>query len=230
MIPGRFSKQDNNQHYIKYYRQYGKRYYDQCDKQCDKRDDKQEYKQVNKYETIKNKYETIIEDKIYKVFYSSPIGLIKITGIESGILGVEFTDTKDQVNMNRVAEDLPEQIEGLPEQVIICREQLDEYFKGKRRNFSLDIVFTKGTDFQKKVWKALLKIPYGKTSSYGEIAKAINNEKAARAVGNANNKNPISIIIPCHRVIGSNGRLVGYGGGLWRKKWLLEHERNNTIQ
>ncbi|NMB98275.1 MAG: methylated-DNA--[protein]-cysteine S-methyltransferase [Clostridiaceae bacterium] len=167
---------------------------------------------------------------MYKVFYSSPIGLIKITGIESGILGVEFTDTKDQVNMNRVAEDLPEQIEGLPEQVIICREQLDEYFKGKRRNFSLDIVFTKGTDFQKKVWKALLKIPYGKTSSYGEIAKAINNEKAARAVGNANNKNPISIIIPCHRVIGSNGRLVGYGGGLWRKKWLLEHERNNTIQ
>jgi len=101
--------------------------------------------------------------------------------------------------------------------------QIDEYFNGKRKIFDLPLVLH-GTDFQVSVWKALQKIPYGKTRSYGEIAAAIGNPKASRAVGMANNRNPISIIVPCHRVIGSNGSLTGYAGGLEVKKRLLELE------
>lgn len=103
--------------------------------------------------------------------------------------------------------------------------QLKEYFLGKRKEFDLPLL-PKGTDFQQKVWKALREIPFGETKSYGEIAKNIGNPKAARAVGMANNKNPISIFIPCHRVIGSNGKLVGYGGGLKIKEYLLKIEKN----
>lgn len=107
-----------------------------------------------------------------------------------------------------------------------ARKQLDEYFKGKRRVFKLPFNL-KGTEFQKKVWKALLDIPYGETFSYKEVAKNIGNENASRAVGNANNKNPLPIFIPCHRVIGANGKLVGYAGGLDIKVKLLELERKN---
>jgi methylated-DNA-[protein]-cysteine S-methyltransferase len=101
---------------------------------------------------------------------------------------------------------------------------LDEYFKGKRQNFSLELQL-EGTDFQKKVWEQLQKIPYGETASYKDVAVAIGNEKAVRAVGGANGMNNIAIIIPCHRVIGADGNLVGFGGGLWRKVWLLNHEK-----
>lgn len=104
--------------------------------------------------------------------------------------------------------------------------QLDEYFCGKRKEFDIDIEL-EGTDFQKKVWKALQTIPYGQTRTYKEIAIQVGNEKASRAVGMANNKNSISIIVPCHRVIGSNGKLVGYAGGLDMKSYLLELEKNN---
>ncbi|BDR67147.1 methylated-DNA--[protein]-cysteine methyltransferase [Clostridium tetani] len=103
--------------------------------------------------------------------------------------------------------------------------QLKEYFLGKRKEFDLPLL-PEGTDFQQRVWKALREIPFGETKSYGEIAKNIGNPKAARAVGMANNKNPISIFIPCHRVIGSNGKLVGYGGGLKIKEYLLKIEKN----
>jgi O-6-methylguanine DNA methyltransferase len=99
------------------------------------------------------------------------------------------------------------------------------YFKGRRQKFSVPLLL-QGTDFQKSVWRQLKKIPFGRTASYAEIAKAIGNPRAFRAVGNANNKNPIPIMIPCHRVIGSDGQLVGFGGGLWRKEWLLSHERS----
>ncbi|MEG1427996.1 MAG: methylated-DNA--[protein]-cysteine S-methyltransferase [Oscillospiraceae bacterium] len=102
--------------------------------------------------------------------------------------------------------------------------QLTAYFEGKRTEFFLPLDL-QGTEFQKKVWEALLKIPYGKTSSYIDIAVAVGNPKAARAVGMANHNNPISIIVPCHRVIGKSGKLVGYGGGLDIKKWLLAHEQ-----
>lgn len=104
-------------------------------------------------------------------------------------------------------------------------KQLEEYFDGKRKTFDLPIA-PQGTEFQKKVWNALKEIPFGETRSYGEIAKVIGNEKAARAVGMANNKNPIMIIIPCHRVIGANGKLVGYAGGIDVKERLLNLEKN----
>lgn len=105
--------------------------------------------------------------------------------------------------------------------------QLDEYFQGKRTTFSLPFKLT-GTPFQLAVWKELQNIPYGKTTSYKEIAQKINKPKAYRAVGMANNKNPLPIIIPCHRVIGSNGKLIGYAGGLKLKNYLLELEKSHT--
>ncbi len=116
--------------------------------------------------------------------------------------------------------------EGELEEVEIIKkayEQLQEYFNGERKSFDLPLN-PKGTDFQKSVWNALLQIPYGEVWSYKDVAKYIGNEKACRAVGNANNKNPIVIIIPCHRVIGTNGKLVGYGGGLPMKEKLLKLE------
>ena len=105
--------------------------------------------------------------------------------------------------------------------------QLDEYFQGKRTTFSLPFKLT-GTPFQLAVWKELQNIPYGQTTSYKEIAQKINKPKAYRAVGMANNKNPLPIIIPCHRVIGSNGKLIGYAGGLKLKNYLLELEKSHT--
>ncbi len=104
--------------------------------------------------------------------------------------------------------------------------QLDEYFEGKRRTFDIPLDFI-GTDFQKNVWKTLLKIPYGKTNSYQEQAVSVGNQKAVRAVANANGANNIVIVIPCHRVIGKDGSLTGFGGGLWRKKILLDLEKKN---
>ncbi len=107
---------------------------------------------------------------------------------------------------------------------VIC--ELYEYFDGKRKSFSFKFS-PKGTDFQKRVWSELCNIPYGKTCTYKDIAKAIGNEKASRAVGMANNKNPLAIVVPCHRVIGSNGKLVGYAGGLDMKEYLLKLESEN---
>ena len=103
-------------------------------------------------------------------------------------------------------------------------QELSEYFAGNRKEFDIPLN-PKGTDFQKSVWNALCTIPYGKTMSYGQVAAQIGNPKASRAVGMANNKNPIPILIPCHRVIGANGKLVGYGGGIWMKQKLLELEQ-----
>ena len=102
-------------------------------------------------------------------------------------------------------------------------EQLEAYFAGELTQFDLPLV-PEGTAFQLQVWRALADIPYAKTESYGSVAARIGNPKASRAVGMANNKNPLAIVLPCHRVIGSNGGLVGYGGGLWMKEWLLQHE------
>jgi methylated-DNA-[protein]-cysteine S-methyltransferase len=148
----------------------------------------------------------------FSAYYHSPIGTIEIAGTETGITGLAFARAK-KVKTSPVPSCLKDAV-----------QQIDEYFQGKRKKFSLNLIL-KGTEFQKKVWRELLKIPSGRTASYKDIAVAIGREKAVRAVGNANRLNKISIIIPCHRVIGSNGTLVGYGGGLWRKKWLLEHEQ-----
>lgn len=112
--------------------------------------------------------------------------------------------------------------------IALAEAQLIEYIEGKRKYFNLPIA-PEGTDFQKRVWERLIQIPYGKTKSYGEIAAETGNPKASRAVGNANNKNPIAIIIPCHRVIGKNGKLTGYAGGLDIKKTLLNLESKYFI-
>jgi methylated-DNA-[protein]-cysteine S-methyltransferase len=108
-----------------------------------------------------------------------------------------------------------------------CAAQLTEYFDGKRKIFDLPLDL-EGTAFQRDVWKVLGTIPFGRTTSYGEIARKIDRPSAVRAVGAANGANPVSIISPCHRVVGSDGSLTGYGGGFWRKKWLLEHERKGS--
>jgi len=107
------------------------------------------------------------------------------------------------------------------------RRQLLEYFTGRRREFDLPLLLH-GTEFQKRVWRALTEIPYGRTSSYGDLARQVGNANASRAVGLANGRNPIAIVVPCHRVIGADGSLTGYGGGLERKRWLLAHEGTAT--
>lgn len=143
--------------------------------------------------------------------YLSPVGNIEITGSSKGISALIFTEKEFKQN-------------SIPPPLSSCIQQLDEYFKGNREAFTIKLNVA-GTDFQKEVWKLLLDIPYGKTTNYMEIAKKMGNPKTIRAVGIANGKNPVSIIIPCHRVIGTNQELTGYAGGLWRKKWLLEHEQ-----
>ena len=149
--------------------------------------------------------------KNYKTYYQSEIGLIEIAGTEQEIWAVEFVE--------KAADPSAE----IPPVLQECQKQIDEYFQGKRRKFQLPLRL-EGTDFQKKVWQELMKIPYGQAVSYADIAQDIGNPNAVRAVGQANHRNPVSIILPCHRVIGRRGDLVGYGGGLWRKEWLLRHE------
>jgi methylated-DNA-[protein]-cysteine S-methyltransferase len=150
--------------------------------------------------------------KTYQAYYKSPLGLIKIVGTQDSILMLDFV------------EELQPGDDDLSFCVKECVKQVDEYFEGKRKAFFLNLA-PRGTEFQRLVWRQLEKIPFGKLVSYGQIAGVIGNPMAFRAVGNANGKNPIAIIIPCHRVIGSDGSLTGYGGGLWRKEWLIAHER-----
>ncbi|HAT66149.1 MAG TPA: cysteine methyltransferase [Flavobacteriaceae bacterium] len=141
---------------------------------------------------------------------NSPIGALSIYGDAMGISEVVFRES-----------------EITSEQIPYCLKdavsQLTEYFEGKRNHFNLQLN-PKGTDFQKKVWQQLQQIPFGKTTSYQEMANLLGDPKVIRAAASANGKNPIAIIIPCHRVIGSDGSLTGYAGGLHRKKWLLQHE------
>lgn len=149
--------------------------------------------------------------KIY--FYETNIGKIKIAEEENKIIQISITDNN---------------LDGRVEETEIIKDtyiQIKEYLDGKRREFQVQIN-PKGTEFMKKVWNELMNIPYGKTCSYGEIAEKIGNPKASRAVGMANNKNPIMIIIPCHRVIGKNGKMVGYAGGIDIKEKLLNIEKS----
>ena len=153
----------------------------------------------------------------YKWQYQYPVGSVGIAEDDGRITRVFFAGDAKAGGM---------QDHQLQESELIKRaaEQLSEYFEGKRKEFDLPLAFA-GTDFQKRVWEALLTIPYGETRNYGEIAAQAGNPKAARAVGMANNRNPIVIICPCHRVIGSDGSLVGYGGGLPAKQYLLDLEK-----
>ena len=158
-------------------------------------------------------------DRIYRACYPSDIGAIEIAGTDRGILSIGFDP----------AAETPD--EHLPPCVSQGLKQLDEYFKGRRRQFDLPLIL-EGTDFQKTVWRELTRIPYASTRSYGDVAAAIGKPKACRAVGQANHNNPIAIVVPCHRVIGADGSLTGYGSGIWRKKWLLSFEsaaRDNRV-
>lgn len=153
-------------------------------------------------------------EKLYYGYYKSPIGNLRIVVDENSLVALDFNeDEKKQSDEHSYIKEV--------------KSQLDEYFKGKRELFDLNIKIN-GTDFQNKVWNELTKIPYGETISYKELATRIGNDKACRAVGNANNKNKISIVIPCHRVVGSNKKLVGYAGGLEKKEWLINHENKVT--
>ncbi|WP_028400006.1 methylated-DNA--[protein]-cysteine S-methyltransferase [Ectobacillus panaciterrae] len=146
---------------------------------------------------------------MYRAYYKSELGWIEVTGEETGITSVMFVD--------ELGEAVPHQL------VEQCVQELDEYFHNKRTEFTVPLA-AKGTSFQQKVWKALTTVPFGKTASYLDMANEVGNPQSVRAIGGANSRNPISIIVPCHRIIGKNGTLVGYEGGLWRKEWLLRHE------
>ena len=176
-------------------------------------------KQQTHVEKMLNEYNIRYEEiKMKNVFhYDTKIGKIGIEENGSAITKIYFINNDEQ-------EEILEKNEtALLKEAI---KQLNEYFDGKRISFDLQLQ-PQGTEFQNKVWKALMEIPFGETRSYGEIAKIIGNEKASRAVGMANNKNPIPIIVPCHRVIGANGKLVGYAGGLDIKEMLLNLEKNH---
>ncbi len=148
-------------------------------------------------------------------YIKTPLGIAQIVGDENGIAAISVSD------QGEVSSEIPALLQN-------AVTQLNDYFEGKRNNFDFSLN-PKGTEFQKKVWNALLDIPYGKTRTYLEQSKFLGDVKAIRAVASANGKNPLWIVIPCHRVIGTDGSLTGYAGGLWRKKWLLEHE-NPTMQ
>jgi methylated-DNA-[protein]-cysteine S-methyltransferase len=154
---------------------------------------------------------------MYQVaFIKTPLGIAKIVGDEEGISEIFALDE------GKVSKTIPKE---LKEAV----EQLKDYFLGKRNEFKFKLN-PKGTDFQQKVWQELLNIPFGKTISYLDLAKKLGDPKVIRAAASANGKNPLWIVVPCHRVIGTDGALTGYVGGLWRKKWLLEHESPTTQQ
>lgn len=149
--------------------------------------------------------------KEYKAYYKSPVGWLVLEATDEALTRLEFAreieDEKISPNIH----------------IVECVKQLTEYFKGERKTFNLTLD-PAGTEFQKSIWDVMLDIPFGKTVAYSDLANAINNPKSVRAVGMANNKNRIAIIIPCHRVIGKSGKLTGFGGGMDKKILLLEHE------
>ena len=149
---------------------------------------------------------------IFTTYYQSPIGLMRISGTETFISEMVFEDSPRPQS--------PENGMEMPLLVVQAIEQLIQYFQGQRRVFDLPLN-QQGTDFQQKVWHELINIPYGRTISYLELSRRLGDTKSIRAAASANGKNNICIIVPCHRVIGSNKDLIGYSGGLWRKKWLL---------
>ena len=152
---------------------------------------------------------------MYYCTYQSPLGVIALTANDNGLSALAFQAGKSPITFAGLTENKHKFSEVI--------QQLTEYFNGDRKHFELALA-PEGTNFQKQVWQALTEIPCGETKSYGWIAKSINNEKAVRAVGTANGANPIALIVPCHRVIGSNGKLTGYAGGLALKAKLLMHE------
>lgn len=147
--------------------------------------------------------------------YLSPIGPLEIKGSDKGIRSILYLDEAPATK-------------AVPESLTSCVQQLDEYFQGNRFRFTLHLD-PHGTDFQLRVWEQLREIPFGTTISYLQLALRMGDARTVRAVGHANGQNRLNIVIPCHRVIGANGKLTGYGGGLWRKEWLLKHEIKGSL-
>jgi methylated-DNA-[protein]-cysteine S-methyltransferase len=152
---------------------------------------------------------------MFTLAFNSPIGFINLTSDEESVISLMFVDSANDSSHT------------VPEILLSAKHQLTEYFNGTRKYFDL-LIAPQGTEFQMKVWKEVSKIQFGETATYLDIAKATGSARNTRAVGFANGKNPLPIIIPCHRIIGSNGKLTGYAGGLNKKRWLLKHEIENT--
>ena len=163
-----------------------------------------------------------------RVHFKSPIGTIHIESSDIGIRRLIFIDEDDMTSSIPSSNEMSSHPEIENEITSLVIQQLNEYFAGSRRAFDMPLDL-QGTPFQKRVWQELLKIPFGTTISYKELALRLGDVKTIRAAGTANGANPVSIIVPCHRVIGSDGSLIGYGGGIWRKKWLLEHEKLSNV-
>jgi methylated-DNA-[protein]-cysteine S-methyltransferase len=155
----------------------------------------------------------------YTILEGTPVGNLLVAGDDSGLKYVSFSKSHFSSPTIQADSDWEENERKLREPI----RQLRAYFSGRLQQFDLPLA-AEGTEFQTRVWKALCRVPYGKTASYGEIARKVGNPAASRAVGLANGRNPIAIVVPCHRIIGSNGRLVGYGGGLDYKQLLLRLE------
>lgn len=153
-------------------------------------------------------------NNIYHDHFATPLGLMEITADADAVHSILFVDTLQKVRSNTIT--------------ALVKTQMRQYFDGAIEAFDLPMAPV-GTDFQKSVWQALMTVPYGQTCSYSDIAEKIRNAKAVRAVGAANGKNPMTIVVPCHRVIGSNGSLTGYASGIERKAWLLNHEANRLF-
>ena len=153
-------------------------------------------------------------------FIKTPLGVAKIVGDENGIAVISILEEGDPRVKLESAEQITAETPSVLQESV---QQLQEYFEGNRTDFDFKMN-PSGTEFQQRVWQELQQIPFGKTMSYLDLSKKLGDVKAIRAVASANGKNPLWIVVPCHRVIGTDGSLTGYAGGLWRKKWLLEHE------
>ncbi len=160
---------------------------------------------------------------IFTQYYASPVGRLEITATPEAIMSIHFADAEKKPGPGK-----PQTDESCP-LIEQCINELTEYFRGERKDFTVPFVLD-GTPFQNRAWHALTTIPYGQTITYGEQAIRLDNPKAARAVGLCNGNNPIVLLVPCHRVIGANGSLTGFGGDLWVKKWLLDHEKKHSSQ
>ncbi|MCQ4088274.1 methylated-DNA--[protein]-cysteine S-methyltransferase [Saccharibacillus sp. JS10] len=162
---------------------------------------------------------------LHRLLYKSPLGELTIEGTSDHIYSILFNELELPVELSTIEHQHEGQDEtsDFPEVMLRCRDQLDEYFRGERFVFDFPIYYT-GTPFQQAVWTELATVPYASSRSYKDLAIAVGSEKAVRAVGSANGRNKLSIVLPCHRIVGSNGKLTGYAGGLWRKEWLLQHE------
>jgi O-6-methylguanine DNA methyltransferase len=150
----------------------------------------------------------------FQDYLNTPLGLLAITATDQFVLGVDFVKRKNKILPNKITK--------------LAKQELAEYFQGTRKKFSVPILL-QGTVWQSLVWQKLLSVPYANVISYQDLAKAVGKDQAARAIGGAVNKNPIAIIVPCHRVVGSSGDLVGYAGGLAKKKYLLNLENNKNL-